>query len=74
METAANHRAEQEPHHLIGNRDLRSAERFGTRFVEVYIKMVSLGILCCTDIILRWITVVTKEIISEKEARELFRM
>jgi hypothetical protein len=75
METAASHKVEQEHHRPRGSHDQRSAGRFDTKFAAVCTRMVILrpthsGIYLS----LHEVAVVTKEIISEKEARELFRM
>jgi hypothetical protein len=75
METAASRRAEQEHRRPIDSHDRLNAERFDTRFAGVCIKMASFRpVDSIVTMCLHEIAVVTKEIISEKEARELFRM
>jgi hypothetical protein len=76
MGTVASHRVEQGRLRLKDSRGRQSAGRSGTRFVVAYTRMVSFcpTVLSVVYLFLREIAVVTKEIISEKEARELFRM
>jgi hypothetical protein len=74
MGTAANHRVEQGRRRPKDSRGRQSAGRSGTRFVVVYTRMVSLCPVQVPVFPLHDIAVVTKEIISDKEARELFRM
>jgi hypothetical protein len=74
MGTAASHRVEQGRHRPKDSRGRQSAGRSGIRFVVVYTRMVSLCLQQVPIFSLHDIVVVTKEIISEKEARELFRM